>query len=650
MINTWLEVPEVPELWVGTLYIDIPKGYTLQCQKENNITSIQGSVAEIKEQGYYTFWYTADCDQESAKVTCLISQLPDTEISIYSDSGVYYCTLSNDGDIYYWINDGKKQLYTKPFVLGKQESEDQTGTIYTECIYGRFSVKNSKDYTIEKYDLGTVTISPSSQVFSNPIQVTLSGNGDIYYKINNEGKDILYTEPFTISKDTEITYWNDPSNAQSIQYIYLPVPVIYPDTEVLTSGSTIEISGLREQTIGNYIIYGYYSIDDSEELQYTNPFTISNSCTIKATNVCTEKNTKIGSVSTERYYTLNPSNSQIIVQDINGGAFGDENSIVGYNNQAIIKVENATNILYRFGSNKAYSKYVAPILIRMEDASIDVTLEVLATVEGKDIYRKLIFHIIKTQIPQVILNPNKLDKENAIPGDDKIDIQNIPEDITVTYKWSNEPESHTTTNKWIPLQEGTVSVTVSSDYYIGTSSATGEYIYKISAPFFDPGYQDYASSLLGDILQQGGVKIFGDNVEYRYKYCSKVQLASALEKEDAYSEWEKYTSPIYSKWLDEILILEARSVSGSKYSDISKIYYMQPAPELSLSIPKPEVYPPSGKYKAPITCTMIGKYTIMYNDNQIYTEPIDISESTTITAWQVDNGKPSNKVIREYDI
>lgn len=678
MINNWLESPILPQYWVGELSIDIPKGYTLEATKDESITiEIKGSVANISGNGNCTLWYTM-CEAQSKTASCYLFTLANTNITIYNKDDVYYCSLSNEteveGTLYYQVDEGKKQIYTEPFVIDICGEAEIKGTVYTEYKYENFSVSDSKDYTIPVINLGELNIKPVNQTFNAPIEVSFEGKGDIQYKIDD--RTFTYNEPFEINKDTEITYWNSKngvqSNNKSKQYIYLPQPIISPDKA--SAGSIIQIDYQRDSTPPEgYRIYKSYTIN-GETREYTGPFSINEECVVKAIHTCLKENEKVGEEVSEKEYKFEKSSSRIIVSE-DGIEFGDVNSIRGYLHTASISGGNQYRLYEKNGSIPEYSEYTEPINLRVGSAQ-NLILEVLA--KDENIYRKLTFEIIKDKMPKISLDPAgyTLDS-NVDPSLSNIKVtfgENIPGDITftITYKWDFESETHTIKERIIPLQEGTLKVTLSSDYYEGTSEATGSYHFKLPAPTFNPGYQDVSTDpFLGLVLQNNNqlIAIFNNsdvgNIQYRYKFCDSVNLQTALNREDEYSmDWTEYNSEkkFSIEWENAVTycILEARVVyvsdGNTKYSEISKIYYRYPetvGPSPDNNLPEPEVYPGSGTFEGPITITMVGKSTIMYqvdNVNRTYSMPIEQLNSITLTAWQEEGNRRSKNVIRNYVI
>lgn len=689
-MNNWLESPVLPQYWAGELSIDIPKGYTLNSKVDGSVTiEMKDSVATISGTGNCTLWYEM-CGAQSKTASCYLFTLADTKIYCYTIDDVCYCSLSNDTDIrgtlYYRIDNGKDQIYTGPFIIGTQGTKEVTKTIYTTYKYNKFIKENNKSYTIETYKIGEVSIDPEEQTFSeSACTIKLEGKGDISYKIDN--KTFTYTKPFEINKDTEITYWSTKNGVTqkdkaTKQYIYLPQPKIFPFV-----GGLIQIDYQRTyDPPKGYNIYKKYSIgygdpvEYGDPIEYTKPFSVNKDCTIKAVHTCLKENVKIGEVITEEKYTIEQSSSPIKVFDENGNEFGDTNIIEGYLHKArITGTEPLQYRLYEEGSTTAYTEYTEEINLRVESAATNLVLEVK---DGKNNHRKLTFQIKKGKIPNITLSPSGLDIKEAAPSlDEKIDVQlavaNIPKDITftITYQW-NGGDTQSTNKRTIPLQEGTLKVTLSSDYYIGTSTATGTYQYNIKTPTFIPGYYgDAQNPYCGLRLQapNASITILNNagvgNIQYRYKFCeSSVQLQTALDKEyEGYGDWIDYNSEngVSITWQTgaNYYILEARVVYTTKegvikYSNVSKIYYeyyVESSTSPSNNVPEPEVFPASGTFDGPITITMVGKNTIMYqidNDgnSRTYSMPIDQVSSITLTAWQVEGNRESDKVVRKYDI
>lgn len=669
MVNNWLEVPEVPQFWVGELSIDIPKGYTLIYSKDSSEEqSVTESPAVFSETGNYSFQYQiGKCDTRSKNVTCYITAVSKPTIVFYQEADTYYCNITCEtdlpGDIYYQVDDGRETLYKTPFILGKQGAEEKTGTVKARFVYGKFSESESANYTIEKYKLGAVTISPSSSAFSTPQTITFTGDGDIYYKLNNS-IETLYTEPIVITKDTSITYWNTKNgvkaNPETAEYFYLPYPTISPDVKTISASDTISITGWRGAD--NFQIFNQYSINGGEYINYEAPFTIKDTTikdvTIKAVSTCIKNNTKLGEVSTERSYKIVTDTNEIVVSE-EDTIFREVNYITGYLHTATIKAKEGSTIeyrLYREGEDVAFSNYTEKIPLRADDAATHFYLEV----KVGDKSRILEFFITKEKMPKVELYPDELTIENVYPNVNNIEVRfvNIPVGITfkVTYKWEEELYEHTINGRIIPLQEGTVTAYLSSDYYEGNSNkVSGTYKYILKAPTFNPGYQDAVNyPYLGQTFTIGLGKTYTvtidgmGNTQYSYTFCNRTDLQETLDTDVTLLTWTQGNEVSWNSWQAAYIVIWAKSDS-----EVSKIYYSyidDTPPSPSNNIPEPEVFPASGEFSEPITCVMLGDYIIKYDTGVTYSEPINISESTTITAWQESQGKTSNKVVRNYTI
>ncbi len=213
-------------------------------------------------------------------------------------------TISNipSGDICYYNTDSNcnpaddRILYTGPFTLSQSETVNAANFNQTG---GWSSVTRATFVISASSTTSSLTITPNGGNFATPQTVTITGapSGDTCYYTTDGSNPVdsstavAYTVPFTVSQpETVQAAFHDPANGWSsvtsaefnISGSTAAVPTISPDGGTFTAPQTVTITGAPVGDEAYYTVDGSNPEAGSTARIYLEPFTVSQSETVKA--------------------------------------------------------------------------------------------------------------------------------------------------------------------------------------------------------------------------------------------------------------------------------------------------------------------------------------------------------------------------------